>query len=231
MRRFWRTRRARPGGRGSLGSRSSLGFPGSEDSGVARQRLTGLAGQTRAEAQAAHQIFEVERFRVRGEGQRMERELAVGGKAWVKLPYGDFVVNRARDRARSERARQRLGLRGPRVVWKEGDILSTSMPGHYYDLWHDRAVFHFFVEEQARRQYIATASRAIKPDGHLIIATFAADGPERCSGLPTMRYSSSALAEEFSEGFVLIESQAESHRTPLGKEQRFCYCWFRRKQV
>ncbi len=130
-----------------------------------------------------------------------------------------------------ERARQRLGDAGQSVVWKEGDILLIPLPDHYYDVWHDRAVFHFFVEDAARREYVARAARAIKPHGHLIISTFAADGPERCSGLPTMRYSPQALAEEFTQHFTLVESQAETHTTPQGKEQKFNYCWFRRKPV
>jgi hypothetical protein len=90
-------------------------------------------------------------------------------------------------------------------------------------------VFHFLVEEQSRREYVSKASNAIKSNGHLIIATFASDGPDRCSGLPTMRYTPSVLAEEFKQDFKLIESQPESHVTPQGREQRFIYCRFLRK--
>jgi SAM-dependent methyltransferase len=128
-----------------------------------------------------------------------------------------------------ERAKQRLGEASLGVIWKVGDILLTPLPDHYFDVWHDRAVFHFFVEEQSRREYVSRASDAIKPGGHLIIATFASDGPDRCSGLPTMRYSQSGLAQEFKREFTLIESQTESHLTPQGREQRFIYCRFRRK--
>ncbi len=127
-----------------------------------------------------------------------------------------------------DRARQRLGDAGSRIEWKEGDIARTSLPEHQYDLWHDRAVFHFLVDEGARREYVSRASNAIKPGGHLIIATFASDGPERCSGLPTMRYSPEALAREFRQEFTLVESRNETHKTPAGKEQKFVYCWFRR---
>jgi len=127
------------------------------------------------------------------------------------------------------RVKQRLGEASLGVVWKTGDILLTPLPDRHFDLWHDRAVFHFFVEVQSRQEYVSKASKAIKSNGHLIIATFASDGPDRCSSLPTMRYTPSGLAEEFKEDFTLIESQPESHMTPQGKEQRFIYCRFRRK--
>jgi ubiquinone/menaquinone biosynthesis C-methylase UbiE len=128
-----------------------------------------------------------------------------------------------------ERAKLRLGEAGGRVSWKQGDILLTPLPDHTFDVWHDRAVFHFLVEEQRRREYVSKASNAIRSHGHLIIATFASDGPELCSGLPTMRYSQSGLTQEFNEHFTLIESQIESHLTPQGREQRFIYCRFRRE--
>ena len=127
------------------------------------------------------------------------------------------------------RAKQRLGEASLGVVWKEGDILVTPLPDRHFDVWHDRAVFHFFVKEQSRREYVSKASNAIKSNGHLIIATFASDGPDRCSGLPTMRYSPWGLAHEFKQDFTLVESQTESHMTPQGREQRFIYCRFRRK--
>jgi 2-polyprenyl-3-methyl-5-hydroxy-6-metoxy-1,4-benzoquinol methylase len=127
-----------------------------------------------------------------------------------------------------ERAKQRLGGASRGVVWMQGDILLTALPDRHFDVWHDRAVFHFLVEEQSRREYVSKASNAIKSNGHLVIATFASDGPERCSGLPTMRYNPSALAEEFKRDFALVESQTELHITPQGREQRFIYCRFRR---
>lgn len=128
-----------------------------------------------------------------------------------------------------ERARQRMGEAGLNISWTVGDILHTPLPGDYYDLWHDRAVFHFFVEEQSRKEYVSQASKAIKSGGHLIVATFASDGPRRCSGLPTLRYTPLGLAEEFKQDFTLVESQPEMHKTPHGKEQRFLYCHFLKK--
>jgi len=130
-----------------------------------------------------------------------------------------------------ERAKQRLGGASLRVTWREGNILITPLPEHYYDLWHDRAVFHFFVEEHLRQEYVSRASLSIKPNGHLIIGTFGSDGPERCSGLPTMRYSPQALAQEFRRDFTFVKSLTETHKTPQGKEQSFIYCWFCRKQL
>ena len=129
------------------------------------------------------------------------------------------------------RAKHRLGNARERITWRDGDILSVSLPNHFFGLWHDRAVFHFFVEEQDRRKYVSRAANAIKPNGHLIIGTFAADGPERCSGLSTMRYSAEALAQEFQHDFTLVESQGELHRTPQGKDQKFTYCRFRRNPL
>ncbi len=127
-----------------------------------------------------------------------------------------------------DRAMRRLGEAGSHITWKEGDILLTPLPDQHYHLWHDRAVFHFLVDEGARRGYVSRATNAIKPGGHMIIATFASDGPDRCSGLPTMRYSPESLAREFGQQFTLVESRTEAHRTPAGKEQKFVYCWFRR---
>ena len=129
------------------------------------------------------------------------------------------------------RSRQRLADTGHHVTWMEDDVLRAVFPHHHYDLWHDRAVFHFFTEDQSREKYAVKASNAVRPDGQMIIATFADDGPLRCSGLPTMRYSPDALAGIFQQDFVLVESRKESHLTPQGKEQRFVYCRFRRKKV
>ncbi len=127
------------------------------------------------------------------------------------------------------RARQRLGDRAERIHWIESDVLTANLPEHRYDLWHDRAAFHFLVDEAARRQYVSQVERALKPGGHIILATFADDGPNRCSGLPAMQYSPEALSREFGEQFQLLESQREAHITPAGKEQRFVYCQLRRE--
>lgn len=90
-------------------------------------------------------------------------------------------------------AKTRLGLRSTAVQWIEADIANAMLPVHAYDVWHDRAVFHFLTSPQDRRAYIAAVLRAVKPGGHVIVATFAEDGPTQCSGLPVMRYSAMRL--------------------------------------
>jgi ubiquinone/menaquinone biosynthesis C-methylase UbiE len=127
-----------------------------------------------------------------------------------------------------QKNRDRLGNTAARVHWIEGDITRTAFPDNAFDLWHDRAVFHFLTEGADRQAYVRAASRAIKPGGHLIVATFAEDGPQQCSGLPVARYSAAALHAEFSRAFQLIETRHEAHRTPFATEQRFVYCHWRK---
>ena len=124
-------------------------------------------------------------------------------------------------------AQARLGERAEQVRWIEGDVLNASLPEHAYDVWHDRAVFHFLTDEKDRRLYIAAVLRAVKPGGLVIVATFAEDGPERCSGLPVKRYAADELHAEFGEPFTLLGHVRESHTTPAGKEQPFVYCFCR----
>jgi hypothetical protein len=95
-----------------------------------------------------------------------------------------------------------------------------------YDVWHDRAAFHFLVEPEQRRGYVDQLLRAMKPNGHVVIATFGPHGPERCTGLATCRYDADALQAELAPHVQLIESAIECHRTPLGTEQQFLYCHF-----
>ena len=121
-------------------------------------------------------------------------------------------------------ARQRLGHAGEGVRWIEGDITSVALPEQAYDVWHDRAVFHFLTDPADRRAYIEQVMRAVKPGGHVIVATFAPDGPTECSGLPVMRYAPDALHAEFGPAFELIEHSDEAHVTPAGGVQHFVYC-------
>jgi ubiquinone/menaquinone biosynthesis C-methylase UbiE len=121
-------------------------------------------------------------------------------------------------------ARQRLGARADTVTWIEADITRATLPHHSYALWHDRAVFHFLTQLADRQRYIDTLRQALRPRGHVIVATFAADGPQQCSGLSVMRYSPESLHRAFGHGFDLIESASETHRTPWGAEQKFVYC-------
>lgn len=130
-----------------------------------------------------------------------------------------------------EAARQRLGARAVSVSWRVGDVTSVQLPEHSYDVWHDRAVFHFLTAEQDRRAYVAQLRRSVKPLGHVIVATFAEDGPSQCSGLPVMRYSPEALHAQFGESFALLRQERESHHTPFGTVQKFIYCYCRLAQA
>ncbi|NIS83502.1 MAG: methyltransferase domain-containing protein [Anaerolineales bacterium] len=127
------------------------------------------------------------------------------------------------------KARKRLGARAGSVRWIEADIAHVQLPSSYYDFWHDRAVFHFLVDPEHRAAYTKILGAAVRPSGHVIIATFAHDGPTRCSGLPTMRYSPSDLQAELGPLFELIEVEPERHRTPSGADQRFVYCLLQRR--
>jgi SAM-dependent methyltransferase len=127
------------------------------------------------------------------------------------------------------RARSRVGAAAAGVEWRRADILEDDLPGDSFDVWHDRAVFHFMTTAEDRARYLQQALSALRMGGTLILATFAQDGPQRCSGLDTMRYSPEMLAEEL-RGFDLVESVRETHVTPSGVEQRFQYCVFRKTQ-
>ena len=119
-------------------------------------------------------------------------------------------------------ARDRLGARAERVHWLTGDI-TTFEPPTRYALWHDRAVFHFLVSPADRSAYVRALERAVEQGGHVIIGTFALDGPERCSGLDVARYDGPALAAALGPSFNLVESLRHEHVTPAGKAQVFTF--------
>jgi trans-aconitate methyltransferase len=117
-------------------------------------------------------------------------------------------------------ARTRLGEDAAKVEWIAADVTLWE-PGQIYDLWHDRAAFHFLTEAADRAAYVDRLRRALRPGGHAIIATFAPDGPERCSGLPVMRYDSRNLLATLGPGFDLVADRRQEHTTPWGAVQRF----------
>ena len=121
------------------------------------------------------------------------------------------------------KARDRLGRRAADVEWIVADATHYT-PESPWDLWHDRAVFHFLVEADERELYREALLRALAPGGHIIIATFGPEGPMRCSGLPTMRYGPDELCAMLGPGFTLRKSVIEDHRTPSGATQQFLYC-------
>lgn len=123
-------------------------------------------------------------------------------------------------------SRDRLGTDGDRVQWLAADVLDTSLAEARYAVWHDRAVFHFLTRSQDRQRYVAQVKRALKPGAPVVMATFAANGPSRCSGLDVVRYSPEALHQEFGAGFGIVAQEREEHRTPAGMLQAFTYCVF-----
>jgi len=129
-----------------------------------------------------------------------------------------------------ERARARLGARHRTVAWIEADVTSDwDVPT--VEIWHDRALFHFLTDAEARRRYIDRLRRAVRAGGAVVIASFALDGPTRCSGLPVLRYSSETLAAELGAGFAKVESVREEHVTPSGARQTFSYTRFTRDRT
>jgi SAM-dependent methyltransferase len=122
-------------------------------------------------------------------------------------------------------AKARLRERAETVQWIVADV-TTWHPGRAYDLWHDRAAFHFLTEPDDRRAYVETLARALRPGGHVIIGTFALGGPERCSGLPIVRYSAATLANELGTSFKLVDTRDHEHHTPARRVQRFQFSRF-----
>ena len=122
-------------------------------------------------------------------------------------------------------AKKRLGRRSGEVEWIEADVTQVGLPENRYDLWHDRAVFHFLTDPDDRRKYVELVKRAVKPGGHVIVASFGPGGPMKCSGLDVVRYSSDSMHDEFGDEFKLVDSVGETHHTPFGTDQQFIYCY------
>jgi len=127
-----------------------------------------------------------------------------------------------------ESARQRLGERARDIQWVEGDITQVDLPPASCDIWHDRAVFHFLTEPEDRKRYRMVMERSLKPGGHVLLSTFASDGPVRCSGLEVVRYSVEGLRQELGDRYRLLKSLEETHKTPFETEQKFIYGHFQR---
>jgi 2-polyprenyl-3-methyl-5-hydroxy-6-metoxy-1,4-benzoquinol methylase len=123
--------------------------------------------------------------------------------------------------------KQRLGSAADQVRWLVGDIIEIELEQAAYDVWHDRAVFHFLVALELRIAYVRQVARSVKPGGHIIVSTFGPEGPTKCSGLEVMRYDAESLHGEFGARFRLVESSKELHHTPFGTTQQFLYCYCR----
>ena len=124
-------------------------------------------------------------------------------------------------------AKTRIGGQAERIQWIVADV-TTWEPSRTYDVWHDRATFHFLVGEPGRAAYLSRLARALRPGGHAIIATFAPDGPERCSGLPVMRYDADSLGRTLGPAFQCVTTLRHEHITPRGALQAFQFSVFRR---
>ncbi len=127
-------------------------------------------------------------------------------------------------------AQARLGARAADVTWIEADILQVALPQRFL-LWHDRAVFHFLSTAADQERYITAVRAALKPGGHVIIATFAEDGPQRCSDLDVVRYTPEQVCAVFGAGFHLVRSQCKTHVTPWESNQQYLFCHFHRHNI
>ncbi len=127
-----------------------------------------------------------------------------------------------------QRTKARLGPDAASVQWVVADV-TTWRPKEAFDVWHDRAAFHFLVEARDREAYLDSLRRGVKPGGHAIIGTFALDGPEKCSGLPVKRYDPAALSRTVGDAFELIDQCAHRHATPWGAVQSFQFSVLRRR--
>ncbi|MGB8769276.1 MAG: class I SAM-dependent methyltransferase [Candidatus Korobacteraceae bacterium] len=123
--------------------------------------------------------------------------------------------------------KSRLSSSADQVSWLVDDITEIELKPHAYDLWHDRAVFHFLTAREQRIAYVRQVMRSVKPGGHVVVSTFGPEGPAKCSGLDVMRYHAESLHGEFGARFRLIESSQELHHTPFGTAQQFLYCYCR----
>lgn len=122
-------------------------------------------------------------------------------------------------------SRARLGARAALLQWIAADITRAELPAAHYDVWHDRAVFHFLTDPADRARYVAQVLKSVKPGGHVIVAAFGPGGPLQCSGLDVVRYAPDALHAEFGVPFRLLRHETEIHHTPSGQEQEFVYCY------
>ena len=168
----------------------------------------------------------------RAAGGRMTSIIDVGGGAsslvddLIARGYADVTVLDI-SQAALDVAKQRLGEAGKFVYWLHADVTRGDLPAQSFDVWHDRAVFHFLTQPGQRIAYVQNVARAVKPGGHVIVSTFGPEGPDKCSGLDVMRYDADALHDEFGGRFRLVDSSKELHDTPFGTTQQFLYCYCR----
>jgi ubiquinone/menaquinone biosynthesis C-methylase UbiE len=146
------------------------------------------------------------------------------GAGWSGISVLDIAARSLRE------ASARLGDRAGQVQWIVGDVLDVAIEPETYDVWHDRAVFHFLTQAADRARYMEQLTRALKPGGHVVLGTFDATGPEQCSRLTVARYSPPALFTELGPGFEMVAEQQHVHVTPTGRPQNFAYVLARRRE-
>ena len=151
-----------------------------------------------------------------GEATLVDDLLAKGFQSITVLDISEKAI---------EDTKNRLGPIASAVTWMVEDITKVELPEHYFDVWHDRAVFHFLTEPADREAYVKTVAQSVKSGGHVIVATFGPEGPEKCSGLNVVRYDAESLHNQFGARFKLVEHTSEQHETPFGTTQQFLYCY------
>jgi 2-polyprenyl-3-methyl-5-hydroxy-6-metoxy-1,4-benzoquinol methylase len=162
--------------------------------------------------EAVHPKFDSAIIDIGGGASRLVDVLAREG-------YRDLTVLDVSENAMAM-AKARMGEPAETVKWIVADVTQWE-PARHYDLWHDRAAFHFLTEAPDRTAYVECLASALRPGGHAIIGTFAMDGPERCSGLPVVRYDAARLAAALGPAFTLVEMRRDDHKTPWGTIQNF----------
>lgn len=150
-----------------------------------------------------------------GESTLVDDLLALGYEGLTVLDVSRTAI---------EETRARLKKSADRVRWLVGDVTEVSLPSEPFDVWHDRAVFHFLVDADKRRKYVQAVLSGVRPGGHVIVSTFGPRGPQECSGLEVMRYDAQTLHGEFGRQFTIEASTVETHQTPWGADQQFVYC-------
>lgn len=153
-----------------------------------------------------------------GEATLVDDLLAAGYSDVTVLDISETALQVAKDR---------LGEKAERVKWLVADALSTTLPARAFDIWHDRAVFHFLTTPEERSAYVSQVLRALRPGGFAIVGTFGPKGPDKCSGLPVARYTPDKLHGQFGARFSMVGNSVEFHTTPWGTFQQFTYCFCR----
>jgi 2-polyprenyl-3-methyl-5-hydroxy-6-metoxy-1,4-benzoquinol methylase len=152
-----------------------------------------------------------------GESTLADDLLALGYRNITVLDLSEAAITKSQ---------HRLGSTANQINWLAADITTAALPPRSYDLWHDRAVFHFLTDPAQRRAYARQLASCLRSSGHAIIATFGPEGPQRCSGLPTNRYNAASLLQELGPDFRISKSAVLDHHTPFGTTQQFLYCDF-----